>query len=136
MAFISTALPGSIRDSLHASLNACVKAIACLQDTDSSGYSADSPKFIAIHCSWYNRMTSKVRDLFHPQSSVVTLNPQGHNAPTDVHPLYLEKEDGTKVNYTQLLLYFSTQALEHWDALVNLQTIFGDLFAFIQNEVS
>lgn len=56
--------------------------------------------------------------------------------PKEVHPLYLTREDGAKINYTQLLPYFSKEGYEHQETLANLQTIFADFFAFIRTEVN
>lgn len=56
--------------------------------------------------------------------------------PRDIHPLYLVRDDGTKVNYSQLLPYFSKEGYEHWEALANLQTVFTDLFTHVRREVS
>lgn len=72
MAFISTGLPESIRDLLHAGLSACVQEIAQLQETDSQDYGLGTAKFIAIHCSWYNRMTTKVYFNSHYQLLIIT----------------------------------------------------------------
>lgn len=60
---------------------------------------------------------------------------QGDEAPSDIHPYWLQREDGTRVNYSQLTPYLSAEAREHWDALHNLHVIFADLFQHIDKEV-
>lgn len=55
--------------------------------------------------------------------------------PIDIHPWYLEREDGSRMNYNQLIPYLSREARNHWREFSSLQTIFADLFAYIQDEV-
>lgn len=58
--FISTTLPAAVRSVLHANLYACLSEIAKLEDAHSKAFSKETPKFVAIHCSWYNRHAMRV----------------------------------------------------------------------------
>lgn len=129
-------MPDSIKDILYDSLSACVQEIAKLQETDSRDYGSGTAKFTAIHYSWYNRMTTKVYFNSYYQFLIINSIIQGHDMPKDIHPLFLIREDGTRINYSQFLPYFSKEGYEHQETLVNLQTVFADLFAFIRTEVS
>lgn len=60
MVLIATALPSTIRATLHASFLACITDVVQLQETDSREYGWGNPRFVAIHCSWYNRHATKV----------------------------------------------------------------------------
>ncbi|KIJ59246.1 hypothetical protein HYDPIDRAFT_33393 [Hydnomerulius pinastri MD-312] len=60
---------------------------------------------------------------------------QGHSAPSDIHPCWLQKEDGSSINYSQLIPYLSIEARQHWETLLNLQDVFADLFKHIHHEL-
>jgi hypothetical protein len=51
-----------------------VQEIAKLQETDSRDYGSGTAKFTAIHCSWYNRMTTKVCFYFYSHFLIINLN--------------------------------------------------------------
>jgi hypothetical protein len=60
---------------------------------------------------------------------------QGGNAPNDIHPHYLTREDVSRTNHTQTLPYPSRDILEHEQLYGNILQAFGELFEWIDEVV-
>lgn len=61
---------------------------------------------------------------------------QGDQAPTDIHPHYMSREDVSRTNHAQTLPYQSRDMLEHQPFYDNILQAFGELFEWIDEVVS
>jgi hypothetical protein len=60
---------------------------------------------------------------------------QGDDAPNNIHPHYLAREDVSRTNHTQTLPYPSRDILEHSQLYGNILEAFGELFEWIDQVV-
>ncbi|EGO04643.1 hypothetical protein SERLA73DRAFT_68327 [Serpula lacrymans var. lacrymans S7.3] len=94
MVFVCTSLPDYIRSSLQPKLLAAFENNELL--TEKPGQYDEDDIFEALHFSWYNRHCTR-----------------GDDAPTEILPLMLEREDGRRTNYSQMIPYLSKKIKDH-----------------------
>ncbi|KAJ8584995.1 hypothetical protein M405DRAFT_746022, partial [Rhizopogon salebrosus TDB-379] len=82
-----------------------------LMDTKKDG----DPFFQTVHLSWYNRYATK-----------------GYEAPIDLHPLMMEREDASHTNHSQTIPYLSQDAGKHKAVYDNVKTVLADLFEWLR----
>ncbi|KIO05430.1 hypothetical protein M404DRAFT_15392 [Pisolithus tinctorius Marx 270] len=68
-----------------------------------------------MHWSWYNRHGTR-----------------GTQAPSDVHPAYLERADCSRTNHSQFLPYPSTQMGDHQEMYQRFTVVFDEVFEWIR----
>ncbi|KAG0699446.1 hypothetical protein DFH29DRAFT_1001957 [Suillus ampliporus] len=144
MAFICPTLPESIRSNLLSSFLACFDGNEVLhvqklkddfhaddcQDQDTQikhheGVTLEKvaekvleSSFHCLHFSIWNRYATK-----------------GDQAPTDIHPHYMSREDVSWTNHSQTLPYQSRDILEHQQLYDNILLAFGELFEWIDDVI-
>ncbi|KAG2083089.1 uncharacterized protein F5147DRAFT_660271 [Suillus discolor] len=144
MAFVCPTLPESIRSNLLSSFLACFDGneVLCVrklkddfhaddcQDQDTQIEHHDSvtlekvaekvlkSSFHCLHFSIWNRYATK-----------------GDQAPTDIHPHYMSREDVSRTNHSQTLPYQSRDILEHQQLYNNILLAFGELFEWIDDVI-
>ncbi|EPS92782.1 hypothetical protein FOMPIDRAFT_24283, partial [Fomitopsis schrenkii] len=74
--------------------------------------------FQVLHFSWYNRHATK-----------------GTAVPSNVHPLMIGKEDGSRMNYTQLTPYQARDFRQHEDVYAAIERSFTGLFEWVEEEL-
>lgn len=60
---------------------------------------------------------------------------QGTAVPSNVHPLMIGKEDGSRMNYTQLTPYQARDFRQHEDVYAAIERSFAGLFEWVEEEV-
>ena len=56
--------------------------------------------------------------------------------PEEAHPLLVGKADNTRMNYSQLLPYQSSDTRKYQDIYDNMQTVLESVFEFMAEQVS
>ncbi|KAG1781464.1 hypothetical protein EV702DRAFT_962506 [Suillus placidus] len=103
MAFVCPALPESICSNLLSSF------LACFDGNEKVVEKILESPFQCLHFSIWNRYATK-----------------GDQAPTDIHPHYMSREDVSQTNHTQTLPYQSRDILEHQQLYDNILLAFGE----------
>ncbi|KAG1856083.1 hypothetical protein F4604DRAFT_1522245, partial [Suillus subluteus] len=115
MAFVCPTLPESIRSNLLSSFLACFDGNEVLHKVAEKVL--ESP-FHCLHFSIWNRYVTK-----------------GDQAPTDIHPHYMSREDVSRTNHAQTLPYQSRDILEHQQLYENILLAFGEVFEWIDEVI-
>ncbi|KAG0693114.1 hypothetical protein DFH29DRAFT_763487, partial [Suillus ampliporus] len=115
MAFICPTLPESIRSNLLSSFLACFDGNEVLR-------------------------MRKLKDDFHTddcqdQDTQIEHHDGGDQAPTDIHPHYMSREDVSRTNHSQTLPCQSRDILEHQQLYDNILLVFGELFEWIDDVI-
>jgi len=82
--------------------------------------------FHCLHFSVWNRYVSTVSGGL--SDLIAARNLKCGNAPNNIHPHYLTREDVSCTNHTQTLPYPSRDILEHEQLYGNILQAFGELF--------
>ncbi|EGN97242.1 hypothetical protein SERLA73DRAFT_74955 [Serpula lacrymans var. lacrymans S7.3] len=116
MVFVCTSLPDCIRSSLQPKLLAAFENNE--PPTQKPGQHDEDDMFEALHFSWYNRHCTI-----------------GDDAPTEISPLMLEREDGRRTNYSQMIPYLSKEIKDHSTIYRTIKVVFADLFHWIHDVI-
>ncbi|EGO02487.1 hypothetical protein SERLA73DRAFT_69992 [Serpula lacrymans var. lacrymans S7.3] len=116
MVFVCTSLLAYICSSLQQKLLAAFENNQLL--TEKPGQHDEDDIFEALHFSWYNRHCTR-----------------GDDAPTEILPLMLEREDGRCTNYSQMIPYLSKEIKDHSTIYQTIKVVFADLFYWIHDVI-
>ncbi|KAG1791170.1 uncharacterized protein HD556DRAFT_1200384, partial [Suillus plorans] len=112
MAFICSAMPANMRETLHENLIACFDGIPSLTYYTPADH---GQAFTCAHFSWYNRYAT-----------------QGEGAPSEVHPHNLHIQNTSHTNFSQMIPYPSNDMEDFGQLFANLVTAFQDVFEWIE----
>ena len=129
-------MPDSLRSTLAVNLESCFPGPYPILRDMNSAKEGGGFVFPALHFSWWNRYGMRVCVVDVKRfSSLIIPFLQGHEVPKNVHPMHIEKEDGSRVNRAQLLPYISQDACKHQDIYHSLQSVFQKLFEWVAEQV-